>query len=188
MTTWRIVARSLVRSVSRHVIAFLCKGKRSTTCSVWGAPCRTASSLGETTIPRDDLHLRVVANPGSSCFLFAISQERYKPMRFSIHQDRALSTPCASRQNHPHPPPGESLQHGEHGAEESAAKSCDGPEAASVQQDVHQVDRQQLLRCCTEGVSPRESDAAHDQPAQRDLLGTSYEGKRHSDSESAAHG
>jgi len=61
-------------------------------------------------------------------------------------------------------------------------------EAACVHEVAHQASRQQLQRYCAEVVSPFESDADNDQQAPRDLLGTSCEGKRHSDSESAALG
>jgi hypothetical protein len=57
-----------------------------------------------------------------------------------------------------------------------------------VQQDAHQADHQRLLRGCTEVVLLLESNADTDRPAQRDLLGTSCEDKRHSGSENAALG
>lgn len=59
-------------SVSRQVIAFICKWKRSAMWSAWGAPRRIASANVRAAVARDDLHIGVLAKPGGHRFLFAV--------------------------------------------------------------------------------------------------------------------
>jgi hypothetical protein len=62
-----------------------------------GSSASNCLGKGETAVSRDDLHIGMLAKPGRYRFLFAVGQERYKPMRFQVYKDRAIPTPFCPR-------------------------------------------------------------------------------------------